>query len=276
MLGVEKLTKLGGGSLPLEQDDWEAAHGMSMPALYAMRAQRYMHDHGVTAAQLAGVSVKAHRHGVRNPDAQRQKEFTLEEVMRSRPVADPLTVLQCCPVGDGASAVVLTSAAAARARGRADVRVAGSTLVSGRLMTGFRDFTLPEITVRAARQAYESAGIGPAEIDVAEVHDAFTIAELLYYEALGLCPRGEAMALLESGASSVGGRIPVNPSGGLLAKGHPVGATGVAQIVEIVRQLRGCCGARQVEGAKVGLAHVTGGGVSGLDQGACAIHIFVR
>jgi hypothetical protein len=130
--------------------------------------------------------------------------------------------------------------------GRADVRVAGSTLVSGRLMTGFRDFTLPEITVRAARQAYEGAGIGPAEIDVAEVHDAFTIAELLYYEALGLCPRGEAMALLESGASSVGGRIPVNPSGGLLAKGHPVGATGVAQIVEIVRQLRGCCGARNV------------------------------
>jgi benzoylsuccinyl-CoA thiolase BbsB subunit len=276
VLGVEKLTKLGGGSLPLEQDDWEAAHGMSMPALYAMRAQRYMHDHGVSAAQLGAVSVKAHRHGVLNPDAQRQKEFTLDEVMRSRPVADPLTVLQCCPVGDGAAAVVLASAAAARRHGCTGARVAGSTLVSGRLMTGFRDFTLPEITVRAARQVYEGAGIGPDEIDVAEVHDAFTIAELLYYEALGLCARGEGAALLESGASSLGGRIPVNPSGGLLAKGHPVGATGVAQIVEIARQLRGCCGARQVEGAKVGLAHVTGGGVSGLDHGACAIHIFAR
>jgi benzoylsuccinyl-CoA thiolase BbsB subunit len=276
VLGVEKLTKLGGGSLPLEQDDWEAAHGMSMPALYAMRAQRYMHDHSVSAAQLASVSVKAHRHGIKNPDAQRQKEFTLDEVMGSRPVADPLTVLQCCPVGDGASAVVLCSAEIAKRRGIAGVRVVGSTLVSGRLMTGFRDFTLPEITVRAAKQAYEAAGIGPAEIDVAEVHDAFTIAELLYYEALGFCGRGEAVALLESGSSSLGGRIPVNPSGGLLAKGHPVGATGVAQIVEIVRQLRGCCGARQVEGAKVGLAHVTGGGVSGLDHGACAIHIFAR
>jgi benzoylsuccinyl-CoA thiolase BbsB subunit len=143
-------------------------------------------------------------------------------------------------------------------------------------MTGFRDFTSPEITKRAARDAYEAAGIGPEDVDLAEVHDAFSIAELLYYEALGFCAGGDAPKLLADGETSLGGRIPVNPSGGLLSKGHPVGATGVAQIVEIVRQLENRAGERQVDDAKVGMAHVTGGGISGLDHGACAIHIFER
>jgi benzoylsuccinyl-CoA thiolase BbsB subunit len=134
--------------------------------------------------------------------------------------------------------------------------------------------TLPEITMRGAKELYEQTGIGPNDIDVAEVHDAFSIAELLYYEAFGFCERGEALHLLESGATSIGGRIPVNPSGGLLCKGHPVGATGVAQMVEITWQLRGEAGQRQVENAKVGLTHCTGGGISGLDHGACAINIF--
>jgi benzoylsuccinyl-CoA thiolase BbsB subunit len=197
-------------------------------------------------------------------------------VLASRPIADPFTLLQCCPTGDGAAAIVLCAdTVAAQYRGDA-VQVLASDLTSGRYTPGFRDMTIPEITVRGAKEAYEEAGLGPEDVDVAEVHDAFTIAELLYYEAFGFCPRGEAASLLESGATALGGRKVVNPSGGLLAKGHPVGATGAAQVVEIVRQLRGECGARQVDGAKVGLTHATGGGISGFDHGACSIHIFAR
>lgn len=276
VVGVEKLTKFGGGALPLEPEDWEVGRGMIMPALYAMRAQRYMHEHGVTAEQLAKVSVKAHDHGALNEDAMIRRRFTVEEVMASRPVADPFTLLHCCPSGDGAAAAVICTEAVARQAGARTVKVVNSHLNSGRYLPGFRDMTVPEITVRGARHAYEESGIGPEDIDVAEVHDAFTIGEFLYYEALGFCRPGEAIRLLEDGETSIGGRIPVNPSGGLLSKGHPIGATGLAQIVEIVRQLRGECGARQVEGAKTGLAHATGGGISGYDHGACSIHIFAR
>jgi benzoylsuccinyl-CoA thiolase BbsB subunit len=136
--------------------------------------------------------------------------------------------------------------------------------------------TIPEITVRGAHEAYEEAGLGPDDINLAEVHDAFSIAELLYYEAFGFCARGEAGRMIESGQADLDGRIAVNPSGGLLSKGHPIGATGAAQVVEVVRQLRGEAGARQVAGAKVGLSHATGGGISGFDHGACSIHIFSR
>ena len=274
VIGVEKLTKFGGGTLPLETEDFEVAHGMVMPALYGMRAKRYMHDHGLTGEQLASVAVKAHDHGALNEDAQYRNRITVEEVMAARPIADPFTLLHCCPSGDGAAALVIAAdTVAARYAGK-PVRVRASELASGKYMTGFRDMTTPEITVRGAAEAYEMAGVGPEDVDVAEVHDAFTIAELLYYEALGFCERGDAARLLEDGETSLGGRIPVNPSGGLLSKGHPIGATGAAQMVEIVRQLRGECGARQVEGAKVGLTHCTGGGISGFDHGACSIHIF--
>ena len=276
VIGVEKLTKFGGGTLPLEKEDWEVAHGLVMPALYAMRARRYMHEYGLTVDQLAKVSVKARRHGALNPDAQMRKEVTVAEVNAARPVAEPFTLFHCCPSGDGAAAVVIAAADRAKRYGGTPIRVIGSELNSGRYMTGFRDMTTPEITVRGAKESYEKAGIGPEDVDVAEVHDAFTIAELMYYEALGFCAKGEAAKLLEDGETSLGGRIPVNPSGGLLAKGHPIGATGVAQIVEIVRQLRGRCGPRQVEGAKVGLTHCTGGGVSGFDHGVCSIHLFAR
>jgi acetyl-CoA acetyltransferase len=276
VIGVEKLTKFGGGTLPLEKEDWEVAHGLVMPALYAMRARRYMHEYGLTEDQLAMVSVKARKHGGLNPDAQFRDPVTIEQVKQARPVADPMTLLHCCPSGDGAAAVVICSAEKARQYTADPVRVLGSEINSGKYMTGFRDMTSPEITVRGAEQLYEEAGIGPEDVDLAEVHDAFAIAELLYYEALGFCARGEAAKLLEDGETSLGGRIPVNPSGGLLAKGHPIGATGVAQIVEIVRQLRGQCGDRQVEGAKVGLTHCTGGGISGFDHGVCSIHLFAR
>jgi len=276
VIGVEKLTKFGGGTLPLEEEDWEVSQGMVMPALYAMRAHRYMHDFGLTREQLAKVSVKNRGHGALNEDAQMRKSVTLDEVLASRPIADPLTLLQCCPTGDGAAAVVLCSSRVAR-RYRSDpVQVRASDLTSGRHTGGFRDMTIPEITVRGAREAYEEASVGPNDIDVAEVHDAFSIAEILYYEAFGFCERGGGGDMLDRGDTALGGRLPVNPSGGLLAKGHPIGATGLAQIVEIVRQLRGQCGARQVTGAKVGLAHATGGGISGFDHGACSIHIFAR
>ena len=276
VIGVEKLTKFGGGTLPLDEDDWEVRLGLTMPALYAMRAQRYMHDYGVSLKDVAGVSVKNRRNGALNPDAQMRKEVTVEEVLASRMIADPFTLLQCCPTGDGAAAIILASNAVAKQLSSAPIEVRASHLTSGRFMSGFRDMTSPEITMRGARETFEESGLGPEDIDVAEVHDAFSIAELIYYEAIGFCRRGEGTTLLRSGATGIGGRIPINPSGGLLAKGHPVGATGAAQVVEVVRQLRGQAGARQVEGAKVGMTHATGGGISGFDHGACSIHIFQK
>ena len=274
VIGVEKLTKFDGGTLPLEDEDFEVSHGLVMPALYAMRARRYMHEYGVTEEQLAKVTVKSRKHAAKNADAQYRDEVTVEEVMQARPIADPFTLLHCCPSGDGAAAAVVCASEIADRFQSKPIKVLASEVNSGKYMTGFRDMTTPEITVRGAKEAYELAGVGPEDVDVLEVHDAFSIAELLYYEALGLCERGDAIRLLEDGDTSLGGRVPVNPSGGLLSKGHPVGATGVAQIVEVVRQLRGQCGDRQVEGAKVGLTHCTGGGISGFDHGACSIHIF--
>lgn len=276
VIGVEKLTKFGGGTLPLEEEDWEVSNGMVMPALYAMRAERYMHDFGLTPEQLAMVSVKNRKHGMMNPDAQMRKLVTVEEVLASRPIATPLTLLQCCPAGDGAAALVLCSEKVAAQYSQNPIRILASDMTSGRFTPGFRDMTTPEITVRGAKEAWEEAGVGPQDINVAEVHDAFSIAELLYYEAFGFCGRGEAGDFLASGQTTFGGKIVVNPSGGLLAKGHPIGATGAAQAVEIVRQLRGQAGERQVEGAKIGLSHATGGGIGGFDHGACSIHIYSR
>lgn len=276
VVGVEKLTKFGGGTLPLEEEDWEVSQGLSMPALYAMRAKRYMHEFELTAKQLALVSVKNRRHGSLNPDAQMRQPVSLDDVMLARMIAEPFTLLHCCPTGDGAAAAVLCASTIAGQFRTDPVQVLASDVTSGKFMTGARDMTIPEITVRGAKEVYEEAGLGPKDVDVAEVHDAFSIAELLYYEAFGFCERGAAGRFIESGASTFGGDIVVNPSGGLLAKGHPIGATGAAQVVEVVRQLRGEAGARQVEGARIGLTHATGGGVSGFDHGACSIHIFAR
>ena len=277
VVGIDKLTSLGGGVLPGQPDDWDVNVGLTMPALYAMRAGRYLHEYGLEPNDLAKVAVKAHKHGALNPLAQFQNEITLEDVAKSRPVADPFTLLHCCPTGDGAAALVLVSEKKSREIGLSKpVWIAATELNSGRYMTGFRDMTIPEITTRGAAEIWEMSGMGPEDIDVAEVHDAFTIAELLYYEAFGFCERGDAVGLLESGATSLGGRIPVNPSGGLLCRGHPVGATGAAQLVELTFQLRGEAGKRQVEGAKVALAHCTGGGIAGLDHGACSINILTR
>jgi acetyl-CoA acetyltransferase len=272
VFGMDHLSSLGGGPLQLNQKDWNNRRGMIMPALYAMRAARYMHDHKVGPATLADVSVKNRRHGMLNPIAKFCKPATREEVLASRPVAEPLTLLQCCPaVVDGAAALVLsTKPSKGVAR---PVQVRASVVQSGLFETAPVDMTEAEITARTARLAYEQAGVGPHDLSLMEVHDAFTISELLYYEALGLCDRGGAVGLLESGATALGGRVPVNPSGGLLAKGHPPGATGVAQIVEVCEQLQGRAGARQVPGARIGLTQVTGGGIWGVDHAACSIHI---
>ncbi|RYF53857.1 MAG: thiolase family protein, partial [Comamonadaceae bacterium] len=256
VIGVEKLTQFGGGTLPLSPEDREVRQGIVMPAVYAMRATRYLYETGATTEDLARVSVKARRHGARNPFAQMRTEVTLEQVLASRPIADPLTLLMCCPTGDGASVVILASDKARRRLGVKAVRVAASVLHSGQVAEGFRDMTKPEITYESAHDAYTQAGIEPHDLDVIELHDAFAIAELVYYEALGIAPRGQAVDLIRSDATTYGGKVVVNPSGGLLAKGHPVGASGVAQVAEAFWQLTNRAGDRQVDDARYALTHV--------------------
>ncbi|WP_233887061.1 thiolase family protein [Paraburkholderia flagellata] len=280
VVGVEQLTRLGGGPLDLGDEDVEAANGLTMPALYAMRAQRYMHEFDLSPRDLALIAVKARANGALNPYAQIRSTTSVDEVLGCRTVASPLTLHQCCPLGDGASAVVLAASNLPEAKPGA-VKILASHLTSGRYMQGARDMTTPEVTVRCANETYESCGLGPSDIDLVECHDAFTIAELLYYEALGFAAHGDGARLIRDGETSLTGRIPFNPSGGLLCRGHPLGASGIAQIVEITRQLQGRCGARQVArdkpgGPRIGLAHITGGGTYGFDHGACAIHILGR
>jgi acetyl-CoA acetyltransferase len=276
VLGAEQLTSLGGGALPLQRNDYMtemyARAGLTLPSVYAMRATRYLHEFGVKPEALAEVAVKNRRHGALNPYAQTRTPVSIDEVMSSRMVFDPLTLLQCCPSAvDGAAALVLTTRKPTQ-RSK-PVRVLASVVQSGRQETGTEDILAAEITARAAQLAYREAGVAPADLDMVELHDAFTIAELIYYNALGLCARGEAHELLRSGATALGGRVPVNPSGGLLAKGHPLGATGVAQMVEAVWQLEGRAGDRQIPKAALALTQCTGGGIAGVDHAASAVHI---
>jgi acetyl-CoA acetyltransferase len=245
---------------------------MTLPTVYAMRGTRYLHERGEGPDLLARIAVKNRAHGVHNPFAQQRAAVSIEEVLQSRPIAEPLTLLQCCPsMVDGAAAAVLTTNRPSSSR--PSVRIMGSAVQSGRIEEGCDDILDAEITARTARIAYEQAGVGPLDINVVELHDAFTIAELLYYEALGLAQPGESADLLRRGDTTIGGRVPVNPSGGLLAKGHPLGATGVAQMVEIVWQLQGRADGRQVEGARIGLTQCTGGGIAGVDHAASSVHI---
>jgi acetyl-CoA acyltransferase len=238
--------------------------------IYAGMARDYMARSGATREDFARIAVKNQAHGALNPLAQYGGRLTVDDVLASREVADPLTLLMCSPIGDGAAALVLCSPDVA-ARVGAEVTVAATVLVSGRDRTAADE---PAVT-RAAHRAYERAGLGPSDVDVVEVHDAAAPAELIVYEELGLCGPGEGPALLTSGATTLGGRVPVNPSGGLLAKGHPIGATGCAQLVELTDQLRGRCGDRQVEGASVALAE-NGGGFLGLDPAAVVITILSK
>ncbi|MEE1570931.1 MAG: thiolase family protein, partial [Acidimicrobiales bacterium] len=199
------------------------------------------------------------------------------EVLESRPIADPLNLHDCSPVTDGAAAVVVMSdrAAGRFANGRT-VRLAASALRSGSVDVEPTSMTFEPLTWATARDAYEKAGIGPDDIDLAEVHDCFSIAEVLRVEGLGLFEQGSYPTAVERGEADIGGRLPINPSGGLIGKGHPLGGTGVAQVVEVVRQLRGEVGDRQVEGAKVGVAHCRGGKAVGIEGAACTVQVLVR
>lgn len=276
VVGMEKMER--GLISRLNPGEFEALLGKTMPVKYALRAKQHMEKYGTTIRQLAQVSVKNHRAGALNPYAHYQKEVTLDEVLASRPIAEPLTLLQCCPTTDGAAALVLASGQVAREVGGVSVRIAASVVTSGAYRNPVTSALSSDddLATRAGKSAYEVAGIGPKEIDVVEVHDAFTSGEIVAYENLGLCERGEAGRLVDEGVTALGGRQPVNPSGGRLSLGHPIGATGVAQVVELTWQLQGRCGGRQVEGARTAMAHVVGGSVPGIGAGACAIHILTR
>ena len=271
VLGVDQLSTLFSGAIVPEATDPEGASGLPLPGLYALQARRYLDQHGVKVEQLAAVSVKNKRNGADNPRAHlRDVVPTVQEVLDSRMIADPLTLLQCCPTSDGAAAAVI-----GRARGNpADVRVEASAMVSGGLWDHRSEHVWGYSTVeRAARQAFAEAGRTPAEIDVLEVHDAFTIGEIITLEALGLAAPGQGAELAPSGYTARDGAQPVNPSGGLLSRGHPLGATGLAQLAEITWQLRGRAGIRQVRRHSVGLVETMGGGAAGMDGNACVVTI---
>ena len=241
--------------------------------IYAAAARAHMARHGTTAEHFAMISAKNSFHGSLNPRAQFREAMTVEEVLAAPMIAEPLTRPMCSPIGDGAAAAVIVSKRKARELGLAEpVRVAASVLRSG----WDHDAGSEGLSEVCAREAYEEAGLGPEDLSLVELHDASAPAELMAYESIGLCGKGEGGRLVASGATKLGGRIPVSTSGGLLRKGHPIGATGIAQIVEITEQIQGRAGARQVAGAKVGLTHCTGGGISGFDHGACSIHIFAN
>jgi acetyl-CoA C-acetyltransferase len=273
--GVEKMTDVTGDgatyALSTAADqEWECFHGVTFPGLYAMVARRYMHQFGATREQLAHVAVKNHYNGSMNPLAQFPFKVTVEQVLNSTKVADPLRILDCSPITDGAAAVLMCPVEEAKRISRKPiVRVAGSGHATDTIALHDReDMTAFAATTHAAEKAYKMAGCGPADLDIVEVHDCFTIAEICVTEALGLVERGKGGEAAESGMTALDGKIPVNTSGGLKAKGHPVGATGVAQIIELVKQLRGEAGDRQISGARRGLAQNMGG-----TGGSTTVHI---
>jgi len=272
VVGVEQMGKaglLGGGGggrgIPKEG----LLGSQLMPAVFAEAGMEHSRKYGTTFAQFAMVSVKNHHHSTRNPKSMYQMETPLEQVMSAEMIAYPNTKLMCSVNVDGAAAAVLASERKARELGlRRAVRVKASVLTSDPWTE--RDLVMPDVntcTRRAAKQAYEMAGVGPDDLDLVELHDCFATAEILHYENLGLCGDGEAGKLIDERATWHDGRIPVNVSGGLLSKGHPLGATGVANVYEVCTHLRGEAGARQVANAKLGLTHVIGLG------SACGIHI---
>lgn len=248
-----------------------AGSGSIFMDIYAEKTRKYMEQTGATREDFARIVVKSRGAGALNEHAQFRQPISIEEVLAARIISEPLTLPMCSAIGDGAAAVVLCSKGALRKlTSPRPVWVAGSALVSG--------FAAPEAdncATRISRHVYEQTGIGPADLHVVELHDASAPAELIHYENLGLCGKGEGPALLRSGATDIDGRVSVNPSGGLLSRGHPIGATGAAQIVEIVTQLRGEAGRRQRRGAKVGMAENNGGQIGG-DAAAAVATVLIR
>ena len=272
--GLEKMTKrstpentefLGmAADFPFEQ--WT---GVTFPGLYALMATAHMHKYGTTEEQMGLVAVKNHHNGALNPKAHFQKEVTLDAVLSSRMIAYPLKLYDCSPISDGASCAILTRPELARKYTDSPVYIIGSGQGSDSLALFQRDNLTSLRAARiAAKEAYEMAGVKPRDVDVAEVHDCFTIAEIIAYEDLGFCSPGKGGKFIEDGIPMLDGELPINTSGGLKSKGHPVGATGVAQIYEIYLQLTGQAGKRQVEGCKIGLTHNVGG-----SGATCFVHI---
>ncbi len=275
--GVEKMTDvtsseattaLGGAG----DQEWELFQGITFPALYAMMAKRHMYEYGTTEEQLAAVSVKNHENAMKNKYAQFHKRLTIDEVMKSKMVSDPLKLLDCSPISDGAAAVVLAPLEIARKYNDTPIKIVASAQASDTLRLAERDnLTSIKATSIAAEKAYKQAGVTPKDINVAEVHDCFTIAEIMAMEDLGFYKKGEAGKAVMNGETAINSKISINTSGGLKGCGHPVGATGVKQAVEAVWQLRGDAGERQVNGAEVALTHNVGG------SGATAVvHIYKR
>jgi benzoylsuccinyl-CoA thiolase BbsB subunit len=262
VIGVEKMPR---GMLPVGvsqtgEVSFQGAMGLAlMPGAYALMAQRHMALYGTKPEHFAQVSVKAHRNGVLNPNAQYQVPLTLEEVMNSRMIADPITLYQCCPTSDGASAVILCSEEKARQYTTKPVHLVGWGGATPTYTPG--EVALSEgPTEMLAQKVYEMAGLGPEDVDLCQCHDAFTPGEILTIENLGFCKKGEGGPFVWEGGTEITGKKPVNTDGGLLSRGHPMGATGGAMITEIVRQLRGEAGPRQVADAKVGIQHNAGVG----------------
>ncbi len=273
--GVEKMTHLSTAEvteyLAMASDyAFEQWHGITFPALYALMAKAHMHQYGTTERQMAAVAVKNHYHGSLNPKAQMQKEITVETALNSRPVATPLKLYDCSLITDGASCLILTKPQLANRFTDQPVHIIGSGQASDTIGLYERQSLTSLLAAKlAAKTAYKMAAVTPDDVDVAEVHDCFTIAEIIAYEDLGFCPTGEGGKLAESGETRLGERLPVNTSGGLKAKGHPVGATGTAQAYEVYLQLTGQADKRQVKEAKTGLTHNVGG------SGATAtVHIY--
>jgi acetyl-CoA C-acetyltransferase len=266
VLGVEKLNQPTGEEAILNMGtgvdrEWEAAFGLTAPPCFALAAQAHMTKYGTTEEQLAMVGVKNHNHAAKNPTAHFQKGATLDQVLCSRMISSPLRLFMCSPITDGAAAVIVASEDRARDLTEQPVWIRGT----GQALDGFQLTSLPDdyahwpAMQRAAESAYGMAGVSAADIDVAEVHDCFSIAELIAYEELGFCAKGEAGAYVEAGRSDYGGAVVVNPRGGLIGCGHPLGATGVAQAAEVFAQLRHEAGARQVPEATIGLTHNNSG-----------------
>ena len=266
---ADKLRSLG---MELDMEGAGASRSLFVD-IYVAWALDHMQKYGTTREQMAAVSAKNSLHGSHNPYAQYRDVVSVEDVLGAREVVWPLTLPMCSPIGDGASAVVIVSERKARELGMSNmVKVEASGLSSG---YDYRVGDEAEPPKAGARAIYDAAGIGPEELDCVELHDASAISEIMYYEYLGLCEPGEGGALVESGATMLGGRVPVNTSGGLMRKGHPVGATGASQIVELVWQLRGEAGDRQVEGARIALAE-NGGGFIGQDVAALALTLLSK
>jgi acetyl-CoA C-acetyltransferase len=275
--GAEKMTDVpsakASSALAAAADrEWEGIMGATFPGLYAMIAKMHMHKYGTTSEQLAEVAVKNHFNGQHNPIAQYKSQITVESVLKSIMVADPLHIFDCSPITDGASAVVLAPADVAHEYTDTPIYIKATAQASDTIaLHDRRDITTLDASVVAGRRAYEMAKMGPKDIQLVEVHDCFTIAEICAIEDLGFAKKGEGGIVTQNGETAIGGRIPVNTSGGLKSCGHPVGATGVKQAIEIVEQLRGEAGKRQVDGAEIGMTHNVGG------SGATAVvHILSR